>query len=357
MNVKGPEFCAGLILLLLGGGSLPIGAQGVPGRGRPIEFSDPRVQVVTSNLNSAAISRKGSLRVLDDQFKASFNLLDPSDPLGVPRLSTPLLRPPTLTPEAAKQLLEKKREDEQWIFGAPEEMEARRLSAERLFGVTEFDEDGREATSKSPLERYWERRDTENAGATNRLGSDSANQKTDQEIKEQASVMFGISNLQTDGSSETKGPVVRSVLAPAYTSPFAPDVSPLRGASDLFSAPTPAINLPKNDAATGRMNEFKQLIDTRPAGSGLAGGLGAPPTSAFTRPSSVSDYGTAPAVSWRSPSVPSASSFNSLPSSSFSRPPSATPVAGINPTPTPAVQPVRTVSPPANGFQLPKRTF
>src|SRR5687767_2335109 len=99
MSILRPQFFAGLSLLWLCG-SVPVLAQGVPAGGRAIQFSDPKVTVITSNLNSAAASRKTSLRSLDDQFKAPFSLLDPGDAVDGAYMPMPSLGAPALTPKA-----------------------------------------------------------------------------------------------------------------------------------------------------------------------------------------------------------------------------------------------------------------
>ena len=124
-------------------------AQGVSGSGRAIQFSDPKVAVVT---NQAASSKKSSLRNLDDQFKASLGILESADAAGAAGMPMPLLRPPTLSPRAVQQLMDKKKEESQWIFGSPEELEAQRLSAERMFGVTEYDESGAEKKTQMQID-------------------------------------------------------------------------------------------------------------------------------------------------------------------------------------------------------------
>jgi len=352
MNQMRRSLVAGFAALLSCSAALPAHAQGLPSRGRAIQFSDPKVEVVTSNLNHAASIKKNTLRSLDDQFKAPFNILDSSEAAGS-QLSLPTLRPPSLTPKAARQLSDKQKEEEQWIFGSPEELEAQRLSAERMFGLTEFDESGMETSgSKSPLQRYWDKMDRERAGATNRMGSELSGEKTDQDIKDQAKAMFNLPSLSTETSPDSPATAAKSSLTPTLANSLSAEVSAMRSSSELFSTPLNNFTPQKSEASLGRINEFKQLFADKNLGAG--GALGSPPAAAFSRPSSGAGFATTPAATWRPASAAPVSSFGSLPGSSLSKP--GFPASSYNPTPPLLPQPTRTIAPPV-GFQLPKRSF
>jgi len=358
MNHVRPHLLAGLAALLVCSGGQTAPAQGIQGRGRAIQFSDPRVEVITSNLNQSASSPKSSLRNLDDQFKAPFNVLDSGDPVNGVGLTMPTLRTPTLSPRAAKKLQDKKQEEEQWIFGSPEELEAQRLSAERMFGVTEFDENGVEKSgTKTPLQRYWDRMERERLGQTNRVGSELSGEKTDQEIKDQAKSMFGTPNLPMAvvGENETAA-TGKSSLTPTYGNSFLQDAGSMKGPPELFSAPAAGFTSQQNEATKARINDYKQLFDTKGPSVGGDGGFGNSSATAFTRPSSVADYSSTPLATWRPTPVAPVSSFNSSPGASLATPIGGYSTYGVTPTPPPISQPPRMTTPPV-GFQLPKRSF
>ncbi len=155
---------------------LPAYAQRAPYRGvRPIEFSEPRSDVISSNVNQLRTPKQTSLQDLEKEIKKPFELLSPgSEP--APRLSTtPALR----TPQSAartkqmKELLEKRNE---WIFLDPEDYHGLGLTAEEMLRVTEYEPDGRVKKEKTPLEQYYEKMDKARADlhamATNRARSD-----------------------------------------------------------------------------------------------------------------------------------------------------------------------------------------
>jgi hypothetical protein len=345
--------CAALLVAA----TLPAMAQGIPNRGRSIQFSDPRVEVVTSNLNEAAISKKISLRKIDEQFKAPFDLFDAQN-TGIGSQIDPgsSYRPPVLSTKSLREILEKRKEQEQWIFGSPEELEAQRLTAERMLGLTEYDETGMNRESQhSPLQKYWDRIERERQGQTNRVSGDVSTEKTDLEIKDQAKAMFGLADLRRLDGNDQSGlmETTPTAVTPGLTSPLFQEVSPLRSSSGLFSQPnTPtAFGLPqKNDASLNRMNDFKQLFETRPIS----------PISTYSPPSSVSSLNTftesskSPLSQWNSPAAASSlSSFSSLNPSRSTLSPSAPSLA---PTTSPLFQqPARTL--PTTGFQMPKRSF
>jgi len=354
MNCVRASWWAGFASLLICSAGLPALAQGVPGRGRAIQFSDPKVEVATSNLNVTVDSKRSSLRNLDDQFKAPFNFLESANAAGGAARFEPVLRPPTLNPRAIRQLQDKQKEESQWIFGSPEELEARRLSAERLFGVTEFDENGMEKTDDaSPFQRYWDKSDHERASQTNRMGSEATSAKTDQEIKDQARAMFGIPRLPAASGADYQPAVAKSSLTPTYTSSFLPEVSPMKSSPELFAAPLTTPASQKNEAVVSRMNEFKQLFEIKnPALNGMA----TTPASTFSRPSSSVDFGGAPGATIRPSSATPVSSLGSMPGASYFKPPGNAAVSAFTPAPLPIAQTPRASTPPT-GFQLPKRSF
>lgn len=328
--------------------------QGVARRGRSIQFSEPKVEVVTSNLNHAANSKKISLRNLDDQFKAPFNIMDSAEGMDAVPLAVPNMRPSAISTKSFKQIMDKKKEQEEWIFGSPEELEAQRLSAEKMFGVTEFDENGLEKDKdnpKSSIQKYWDRIDRERFGQTNRTGSDIISEKSDKEIKEQAKAMFGLAGLSSDSSDSSPSAYTsgKSTETSPLTSSLLQEVSPLRTPTDIFSTPAaPAPTLQQTEAAASRLNDFKQLFDMKSPSAGLSS-----PSAAFTRPS-VADFSRPAASPW-TPPASSASSLGTLRGSTFSSSSFGSPAASYNPPPVVNVQPARTI--PQTGFQLPKRSF
>jgi hypothetical protein len=254
--------------------------------------------------------------------------------------------------------MDQKAEQEQWIFGSPEELEAKRLSAERMFGVTEFEEDGAEKTTKTPFQRYWDRMERERLGDTNRMGSEVTSEKTDQEIKDQARAMFSFINIATEAPTESQNTAAKTQsLAPTADRVFLPDGGSARSSSDWFSTSPSAPTFQKNEAYVNRINEYKEMfVDVKPASPSVSSGFGGSTPPTFSRPGSAANFGM-PSTAWQpAPSAAPVSGFNSLQGSSFSKPLGGYPSSSLGLPATPVTQTPKYSTPPA-GFQLPKRSF
>jgi hypothetical protein len=319
-------------------------------------MSSPKFDVVTSNLNqNASEPKQKSLRSLDDQLKAPFNFLDNNDAGAVPGM-VPVVRPTMISPRAAKELKERRAEQDQWMFGSPEELEAERQSAARMFGLSEYDEGGVEKSPQTPFQRYWQRMEKERLGQTNSLSSDLGNSETtDHDIKEQARAMFGTLNLPTEkGPDLATSSTVSPGLNPGFASPLMQEVSPLRCSADLFVTPSTTFAAPKNEATVSRMNEFKQLFDRAPAPSLGSSSLGALNSASVRSP--AADFSSPLAGGLRTTLSPSVGSYESLSGGGLGKSAFAPPTAPTLATPPPIFQTPRVTTPPA-GFQIPRRSF
>jgi hypothetical protein len=153
-----------------------LAAQELPGRGRPIEFSEPRRPVAATNL-SEALGDKTSLRKFDDQFKKPFEIFGSGDTPAA-RLTTP---PPAriLPPPPSRSLRELLQKRDQWLEPGLEEGEGLGLTPEEMLGVPKYGPDGEPLKRRTQIERYYEDLDRARAAAqaavTNRAARDALN--------------------------------------------------------------------------------------------------------------------------------------------------------------------------------------
>lgn len=338
-----------------------------PGRGRSIEFSEPRSGVVSSNINQLG-EKKTTLNNLEQDFKKPFDLFGSSDDPADRFTSPNERRPPPSTARARqmKELLEKRNE---WIFLAPEDYFASGLTDEEIFNLPEFGSDGEVKTKKKPLERYYERLDRESAksqAAPNPAeegGRSSPRQIADKQDEVKEVVLWGQPSSLSSGPSEMEQPVTRQ--SPGDSSAFSgvvSDKAATRSVADIFgfgqtgpAGPPPE----KNPAMEARMAEFKQLLEGRsltPADSG-AGGFNAligsplapPPAGAAAGLDGFNGNNTRGGLSPLSPNPVSQASLPGLPTAAAFGSPS------WQITPPVPETPQVTLPPPT--FNIPKRKF
>lgn len=152
-------------------------AQVLPGRGRPIEFSEPRSHVAATNI-SEMNADKTSLRKLDDEFKKPFELFGFGESPAA-RLTTP---PPVRVlpaPPPSRSLRELLQKRDQWLELETEEGEGLGLTAEEMLRVPKYGADGQPLKRGTQIERYYEDLDRARAAAqaavTNRAARESLN--------------------------------------------------------------------------------------------------------------------------------------------------------------------------------------
>ena len=120
-------------------------------RGRSIEFSAPRSDDVTTNLNQLS-SKKDGLKQLEEDLYKPLELFAPKSSLeGVvaPMRRSPVR--PAISSKRAKELLERERD---WIFMTPEDL----MGEPTVDGVLQrsgFSPDSPDKTDLSPVERYY----------------------------------------------------------------------------------------------------------------------------------------------------------------------------------------------------------
>jgi hypothetical protein len=344
-------------------------SQTQPRHGRAIQFSEPKSEIITTNLEPES-SGQTALRNLDAELKKPFEIFSPGNSLdGV--LIPPVRQAPTptLKSKKARELLDKKRD---WWANSEAEMFGLKQSPEDIFKMPEYGPDGKEKKKpETAVERFFDHRDRE-AVPTNSAGAYPG------------SGALGLDEESADKERNSDREDRRSRARPGESDPDArrgTDKADAANPASVFQAQaqgrtfaeffgftplnTPEKVAEKNPAREARMEEFKQLIESRstalPAANAPFSSVSAWPNA--TTPSLPSSFSPLPAS-------PTRDSFNS-----FAAPaPSSTPAfQGLQALPSlpstpaattlaPAFAPPTTPSSarpltPAPVFELPKRKY
>jgi hypothetical protein len=371
MNSGGWRFALLPVAAALGLAGAPAApAQSAPaGRGRAIQFSEPRSPVVSSNVNSLG-ANKTRLEDLEQDLRKPFDFLGTADN-SINRLAAPPVRPPP--PSAArlrqmKELLEKRKE---WIFLAPEEYVAPGLTAEEIFDLPEYGPDGEPRPRKTPIERYYERLDKARAearaAATNRVRDDFALSPLAGDAGQDDRDRFkglGLTGAEPsvpgldawDKALRGWVPSGNAILNPTPSS----STGSGGGLGDLFGLGKPQTDgfaPDRSRAMDERMQEFKKLLET------------SSPTALNPVPGAFSSAPIPPAI----PPGPAASAgqdpFGSAglrsgvsPLAANPAPLALSPGSPANPAlpgwlPPPSAAPAAPALKPPSGFNIPQRNF
>jgi len=141
------------------------------GRGKAIEFSEPKSNEITTNLHQLT-SKKDSLKQLEEDLYKSLRTFSGATSLdGVP--AAPVVRPPAgpvIPSKRARELLERHKN----AYLMTVEDLAATPTAEEIFEIPEYDKDGLEKKKKTPIELYYERLDAKRAEAFKPAQADAA---------------------------------------------------------------------------------------------------------------------------------------------------------------------------------------
>ena len=134
----------------------PLACRGQSGgrqRGRPIEFSEPRGENVTTNLQELT-SRKDGLKQLEEDLYAPLQSFTPRSSLeGVVAPPPRPVQPSAIQSKRIKELLEKRRN---WVFMKPEDLISG-PTVEQILKKPDYGPDGQEKKELPPLEAYYQR--------------------------------------------------------------------------------------------------------------------------------------------------------------------------------------------------------
>ena len=165
------RICFGLVSVAVSGLLLCSAHAGGKDRGRPIEFSEPKSDEVTTNLHQLT-SKKDGLKQLEEDLYTPLQMFAPKSSLeGV---AAPPVRPttgPTIQSKRAKEMQERRKN---WIFMTPEEMLAG-PTVDEILKSPKYDANGREIKKLAPMEQYYRRL------AAKRLGWDNFGRSKDED--------------------------------------------------------------------------------------------------------------------------------------------------------------------------------
>jgi len=317
-------------------------------RGRPVQFSDPKRDEATTNLNQM-VARKVALQSVEDGLK-QMNILDLADPTRKEAtITAPHIPPPNFN---SKQFKVDKSKD--WVFKTQEDYEAQYgLTAEEIFKVPKYGPDGKPKKEQSQLDKYYDRIDASRNSPTNGVTKDDSlfgdkkdtnedrfnKTKSDKKTEK-------VSDFSTVGEQALKrlsGDSIREAMAP--------DTGKPRTIADVFGineANSPAA-LREQRQQELQLEKFRKLLDpnfvpaTPIAATAPAAPAGfVPPKPLGNLPAAATGFGSLPSISGASlqpqglPEMPRLPDFN---------------------TPLPKPETPAPAAPPPSGFALPKRKF
>lgn len=345
---------------------LPARAQEAQRRGsRAIQFSEPRSDVVASNLNQIS-SQKQTLTTLENQLKQPFELFSPpSDSLS--GILTPSIQRPLPTPAKSKRMKEQLEKRDEWIYLGPEDYEPG-LTAEDMLHVPQYGPDGELKKPRTALERYYDRMDKARAAATNQAGGLGSIRLGDKELgrEESKDSLFGGEKSALSSGMSAMEQALKRLSNDNADDAATPENSAPKSFSEFFGfgkAQTPEQIQEAARAHQAHLEEFKQLLEIRstptpnPGGSSVNLLTGPPtPVAPLAAPGVLDAFPNPATRGVVSPPAPSPSSLSpslGLPGLSGVSPPPGTP-GWQAPPPVPSLQ--RPTFQPST-FSLPQRKF
>ena len=161
------QICLGAAVLAVTGLLVCSAHAGGKGRGRPIEFSVPKGEEVSTNLHQFATKRDG-LKDLEEELYQPLQSFSPRSSLeGV--AAPPPRAPvgPAVQSKRVKELLERRKN---WVFMTPEDLLAA-PTIEDILKSPQFGLDGQERKERPVFERYYRRLSINRDGANKQMQS------------------------------------------------------------------------------------------------------------------------------------------------------------------------------------------
>ena len=166
-RLSSPQICLGAAVLAVSGLLVCSAQAGGKERGRPIEFSVPRSDEVTTNLHQLTSKKDGLKQLEEDLYQPlqSFGPRSSLDGVAAPPPRAPAA--PVIQSKRVKELLERRKN---WVFMSPEDMLAT-PTVEDILKTPQFGPDGQEKKDLPALERYYQRLATRRVGVNNPMQS------------------------------------------------------------------------------------------------------------------------------------------------------------------------------------------
>lgn len=323
-------------------------------RAKPIIFSEPKSDTVSSNLNQLDL-KASPFKSLESNLKKPFEIFDWGQSAGGIRPPAVPIAPPTAPANnrKMKDLLEKR--EESLMFG-PDSGDSDRAEDDPFKSV----EDSLKAAGsklKTPLDRYYDRLDRERSAITNQVRKpDPLSEKPDPGGKD----WLGRSVPENPFGDELKASVNslgRLATNASARGGFISDQIKPKTFEDLIDRQPGDLTERSSSVKETRLDEFRNLLDRpayAPASNYYSPGL--PAAGAAMRPATASPWSTWSATS---PPPKSRESFTTraglvgAPAQLQSLPSIAATTPSLNPAPPPMVPPKL----PASSFSIPKRQF
>jgi hypothetical protein len=285
----------------------PAADQRPPPRRSSIEFSQPRSDTVSTNLNQLG-TKRNSLKELEDDLLRPFQAMPKGSLDGV---MAPSIRPAQPAPspaqiQRARELL-KRRED--WVFMLPEDMVSG-LTAEEIFDLRDLDPSRNDKETQSMLERFYERmREKEANGRGNReseeddfLGLRKSDRKRNSSDRNDFSDNKGKPDKPESQLTESEKSLKRLFGDDSRSDGFFASSGKPTTFAEVFGFNSEATRERDKVAFEARREEFRQLLSLPPAANGaLEPEALALPNDSAPRPVLTSPLG---AASGRSPFEP-----------------------------------------------------
>ena len=245
-----------IVASVLGGFVVTNAPAGGPARTRPIEFSDPKSDEVTTNLNQLRV-KKDSLKQLEEEAYKAIQSFSPKGSLDGEQGDQPIPQPRTVVPsKRLKEMIERRKDFmENYFLLTPEDL-TKGPTLEEMFKIKEYGPDGREKKKQTVLEQTYERLRTKKTLAQAREESISGAftaprngvpGRDDPDLPPgMKDTQEALKKLFDEESSDNLGDPVKATRS-AFSDPF--------GLGDPFSSPDWELQHKKG------MDEYRAILD------------------------------------------------------------------------------------------------
>ena len=226
-------------------------------RGRPIEFSVPRSDEVTTNLHQLT-NRKDGLRQLEEDLYKPLRSFAPKSSLeGVAAPSVRPAAPSVIPNKRVKELLERRKN---WVFMTPEDLVGE-PTVDEILKAPQFETDGQQKQDLPAFERYYQ------SLTGRRPAANKPNQAKEDELFGSLKPSDPQDDLDLPDISELPSGLRESAEAldrlfepGASDSPFARAATPTRF-SDIFGLGANTLSKQQLQEHKKFMDEYRSLVD------------------------------------------------------------------------------------------------
>jgi hypothetical protein len=219
--------------------------------GRSIELSDAPSSEVVTNLNQL-ITKKDGLRQLEDDLSRPFQTFSPKSSLD-PMIAPPVQASrPVIPSKRVKDLLDRKKN---LGFLSPEDFSAD-TTAQEIFKIPDYDDNGQEKKNASVLERYFDRIDKKRTKAglndpseEKGFGRKQTDRFDNPDDAEESELLKGLNASESD---------LKKMFAPPEKNGAVPSFKPVVG--DFFGMDFQPPSREERDIRKQKMNDYGNMI-------------------------------------------------------------------------------------------------